>query len=1042
MYVSAKVNGQSVRALLDTGATHNFVSVDEAKRLGLKTTKEGGTMKAVNSPAKPIGGIAQGVYITLGTWSGKLDFSIVPMDDFKMVLGMEFFNQVHAFPLLATNSLSILDGSKACMVPTERGKSEEKTLSAMQFKRAFKKDPSFLVSIRELNEEGNSGTSPSQVPPRIQAVLNEYKDVMPPELPKKLPPRREVNHAIEMEQCAKPPALAPYRMAPPELEELRRQLKDLLDAGYIRPSKAPFGAPLGKARYFTKLDLRSGYYQVRIAKGDEPKTACTTRDGSFEFLVMPFGLTNAPATFCTLMNKVLQPFLDRFVVVYLDDIVVYNTTLEDHAQHLRQVLQVLRDNELFLKLEKCSFAQQEVEFLGHKIAGGKIMMENVKVKAILDWEPPSKVPELRSFLGLVNYYRRFIKGYSAKAALLTDMLKKNRTWHWSEECQRAFEELKKAISEEPALALPDHTKPFEVQTDASDFAVGGVLMQEGHPIAFESRKLNDTERRYTVQEKEMTAIIHCLRVWRHYLLGSHFTIMTDNVVTSYFQTQKKLSPKQVRWQDFLAEFDYQLEYKPGRPPTRSASKGLAGEGAREKDKALLARGRHPPHQGRPAVCAKVGKEVIKECHDSKWAGHPGIEHTTALVQASYFWPHMRDDIEAYVRTCLVCQQDKVDHQLPAGLLEPLPLATRPWESVSMDFITSLPKSEGYGSIMVVVDRYSKYATFIAAPINCKADEAARLFVKHIVKLWGVPKSIVSDRDPRFTGRFWTKLFKMLETDLKFSTSFHLQTDGQTERINGLLEMYLRHYVSAHQRDWAKLLDIAQFSYNLQRSEATGKSPFEIIMGFQPMTPNAIASTYGGKSPAAHKLAREWHEEADITRAYLDKAARKMKKWADTRRRHVEYKEGDQVMINLLPQQFKTLRKVHKGLVRHYEGPFRVVRHVGNVSYQLQLPPRLKIHPVFHVSLLKPYHEDMGEPSRGESRRAPTAVVTAFDKDVDYIIADRMVSRRGVPAHSEYLVKWKKLPENEATWEREEDLWQFAEHIQRFKHESATRTSRA
>ena len=175
----------------------------------------------------------------------------------------------------------------------------------------------------------------------------------------------------------------------------------------------------------------------------------------------------------------------------------------------------------------------------------------------------------------------------------------------------------------------------------------------------------------------------------------------------------------------------------------------------------------------------------------------------------------------------------------------------------------MPKSEGCGSIMVVVDRYSKYATFIATPADCKADEAARLFVKHIVKLWGVLKSIVSDRDPRFTVCFWTELFKMLGTDLKFSTSFHPKTDRQTERINGLLEMYLRHYVSAHQRDWVKLLDIAQFSYNLQRSEATGKSLFEIIMGFQPMTPNAIASTYGGKSPATYKLAREWHEEANI-----------------------------------------------------------------------------------------------------------------------------------------------------------------------------------
>ncbi|KAH9657888.1 Endonuclease [Citrus sinensis] len=305
----------------------------------------------------------------------------------------------------------------------------------------------------------------------------------------------------------------------------------------------------------------------------------------------------------------------------------------------------------------------------------------------------------------------------------------------------------------------------------------------------------------------------------------------------------------------------------------------------------------------------------------------------------------------------------------------------------MDFISALPKSEGCGSIMVVVDRYSKYATFIAAPTDCKADEAARLFVKHIIKLWGVPKSIVSDRDPRFTGRFWTELFKMLGTDLKFSTSFHPQTDGQTERINSLLEMYLRHYLSAHQRDWAKLLDVAQFSYNLQRSEATGKSPFEIIMGFQPTTPNAIASTYEGKSPVAHKLAREWHEEADITRAYLDRAARRMKKWADSRRRHVEYKEGDQVMVKLLPQQFKTLRKVHKGLVRRYEGPFEVVQRVGKVSYQLQLPPRLKIYPVIHVSLLKPYHGDAGDPSRGKSRHAPTAVVTAIDKDMEYILAD-------------------------------------------------------
>lgn len=264
------------------------------------------------------------------------------------------------------------------------------------------------------------------------------------------------------------------------------------------------------------------------------------------------------------MNKVFQPYLDKFVVVYLDDLVVYSSSMEEHAQHLRVVLQALREHELYIKLEKCSFAKEEVSFLGHKIGGGKIMMEDKKVKAIREWEEPKTVPQLRSFLGLVNYYRRFIRGYSTICAPLTDLLKKNKPWVWSMPCQKAFDALKEAVTSEPVLALPDHDKAFEVHTDASDFSIGGVLMQEGHPIAFESRKLNETERRYPVHEKEMTAVVHCLRAWRHYLLGSTFVVRTDNVAASYFQTQKKLTPKQARWQAYLAEFDYSIEYKPGK----------------------------------------------------------------------------------------------------------------------------------------------------------------------------------------------------------------------------------------------------------------------------------------------------------------------------------------------------------------------------------------------------------------------------------------------------------------------------------------------
>ncbi|XP_070007039.1 uncharacterized mitochondrial protein AtMg00860-like [Nicotiana sylvestris] len=216
-------------------------------------------------------------------------------------------------------------------------------------------------------------------------------------------------------------------------------------------------------------------------------------------------------------------------------------------EHLRKVFQVLQENELYITREKYEFAQLKVHFLGHVISNGELRMDEAKVHAIQEWEAPIKVTELRSFLGLVNYYRQFISGYLAKAAPLTELLKRNKPWVWMEHCQKAFECLKAAVTNEPVLALPNFAKTFDVHTDALDFAIWGVLMQDKHLIAFESCKLNETERRYTVQENEMTAIVHCLHTWRHYLLGLRFVVKTDNVATSYFQTQKKITPKQARW---------------------------------------------------------------------------------------------------------------------------------------------------------------------------------------------------------------------------------------------------------------------------------------------------------------------------------------------------------------------------------------------------------------------------------------------------------------------------------------------------------------
>ncbi|KAL2251721.1 UNVERIFIED_CONTAM: Gag-Pol polyprotein [Sesamum indicum] len=365
-------------------------------------------------------------------------------------------------------------------------------------------------------------------------------------------------------------------------------------------------------------------------------------------------------------------------------------------------------------------------------------------------------------LSRTNYFTKIdLRGYSAIAPPLTDLLKKIETWNWTPQCQVAFNDLKRAMVTDPVLALPDMLKPFMVETDASNFSLGGVLMQDGHPVAFESRKLKDAERRYSMHEKELMAVVHCVRLWRHYLLGSPFVVRTDNTAVSHFMSQPKLTSRRARWQELLSEFHFVLEYLAGSSnhavdtlsrradlanlesiaavsssvvamfvkdqvrellPRDSAAQGLIRLVEQGKARQFWVEDGLLMTKGNRVYVMRgedLRKSFISECHDTLWAGHQRQERTYALVQRAYYWPQMRDDVETYVRTCLICQQDKADHQKKAGLLQPLPIPKRTWESISMDYISGLPKVVDLGSIIVVVDRLSKYATFIAAPKHVK-----------------------------------------------------------------------------------------------------------------------------------------------------------------------------------------------------------------------------------------------------------------------------------------------------------------------------------
>ena len=434
-------------------------------------------------------------------------------------------------------------------------------------------------------------------------VVKEFPEVFPDDLPG-LPPDREIEFSIDLIPGTGAISKAPYRMAPAELKELKEQLQELLDKGFIRPSVSPWGAPvlfvkkkdgsfrlcidyrelnkvtirnkyplpriddlfdqLQGAQVFSKIDLRSGYHQLKIKTEDVPKTAFRTRYGHYEFLVLPFGLTNAPAVFMDLMNRVFRPYLDQFVVVFIDDILIYSKSLQAHEEHLKIVLQILKEEKLFAKLKKCDFWLDRISFLGHVISKDGISVDPKKVEAVVEWERPTNVSEVRSFLGMAGYYRRFVEGFSLIAIPLTRLTQKRTKFEWTDDCEQSFQELKKRLITAPVLTVPAETGEFCIYSDASRKGLGCVLMQNGKVIAYASRQLKSYESNYPTHDLELAAVVFALKIWRHYLYGSRCEIFTDHKSLKYIFTQKELNLRQRRWLELLKDYDLTISYHPGK----------------------------------------------------------------------------------------------------------------------------------------------------------------------------------------------------------------------------------------------------------------------------------------------------------------------------------------------------------------------------------------------------------------------------------------------------------------------------------------------
>ena len=940
---------------------------------------------------------------------------------------------------------------------------------------------------------------------RLPECYTEFKDVFSETNADILPEHRRFDCEIELKSLdAVPPFRPIYNLGEADRTELKKYIEDMLAKGFIRASKSPAGAAvffvpkkdrsrrlcvdyrwlnemtvrnsfplplvsdlldrLSRAKTFTKIDLRGAYNLVRIKPGDEWKTAFRCVFGHFEYMVMPFGLANAPAIFQSMMTEIFRDVLDVFVVIYIDDLLIFSESEEEHVEHVKEVLRRLRSNKLYAKLSKCAFHSGSVEFLGFVISGNGISMAEDKVDSIKNWPVPTSVREIQSFLGFVNFYRKFVSSFAEISAPLVELTKKDVSWKWGDDCQRAFLGLKAAVESAPSLWHPRFDLPFVLETDASDFAMGAVLSQPTtldeqsslNPVGFYSKKLSPAERNYDVHDKELLAIICALSQWSHYLLSSDFVIRiyTDHKNLIYFKTRQTLNPRQLRWKMFLSQFIFVLLYRKGSEniPADLLSRRCdfaGGEilGSQVDSHILLS---EELFDARRSVLAAVSvknyslptfiaKEedrikVILQRHNSVLAGHHGRSKTFELIARDFVWPGMRKMIYDYVDSCAICQQSKSRRRKPYGLLTPLPIPSRPWKDISMDFITKLPMSGGFDSVLVVVDRFSKMSHFIPCVESLNAEELCDLVIKQVVRYHGLPDSIVSDRGPQFVSKFWKTLLGLFGIKASLSTTAHPQTDGQTERMNQNLEQYLRSYTNYLQDDWSQLLCYAEFAINNVVNVSTGKSPFEVNYGFNPRM-DYLNEVDGTRMESVDTWATNLNLIHFGIEAALLSASERMAVSANRKRIDHSFKVGDQVWLS--SENLNVVRPSRKLGFRRV-GPFKILEFVNRVAVRLELPVGVRIHPVFHVSLLLPFRG----PMKGQDGIRPGPVEIGPD-GVPVLEVEAILGARRRKGGLEFLVKWLGYGDLENSWQPCEDVRNSRELVVEFyrRNPGATKPSK-
>ncbi|KAM0054415.1 putative nucleotidyltransferase, Ribonuclease H [Helianthus debilis subsp. tardiflorus] len=1067
-----------VTVLFDSGADTSYMSLKISKLLKRTPTPldTKHVVELANGKSVEAAHVVKGCSIVLAGQAFSIDLIPIVLGSFDVVIGMDWLSQHHA---------EILCKEKVIRIP----RSSQEPLEVQGDKSGAVGHTAILALVTDASAKERKL---EDIP-----VVRDFPQVFPEDLPG-LPPHRQVEFQIELAPGAAPIARAPYRLAPTELEELSKQLQELLEKGFIRPSSSPWGAPVlfvkkkdGTFRmcidyrelnkvtvknryplpriddlfdqlqgscYYSKIDLRSGYHQLRVRDEDVSKTAFRTRYGHYEFLVMPFGLTNAPAVFMDLMNRVCKPYLDKFVIVFIDDILIYSKSQEEHEQHLRLILELLRKEQLYAKFSKCDFWLREVHFLGHVVNKDGIHVDPSKVDSIRNWPAPRTPTEIRQFLGLAGYYRRFIKDFSKIAQPLTMLTQKGVVYRWGNTQETAFQYLKDRLCSAPILSLPEGTDDFVVYCDASIQGLGCVLMQQDKVIAYASRQLKVHERNYTTHDLELGAVVFALKIWRHYLYGTRCTIYTDHRSLEHILKQKDLNMRQRRWVELLNDYECAIKYHPGKAnvvadalsrkdtlPKRVRALQLTIQSSLpaqiraaqiealkpENVKAEALRGsRQQMEQKEDGAYYVTGRIwvplygglrelVMDEAHKSRYSVHPGSDKMYHDIKTTYWWPNMKALIATYVGKCLTCARVKIEYQKPSGLLQQPEIPQWKWEQISMDFVTGLPRSQrGNDTIWVIVDRLTKSAHFLAIKETDKFSTLADIYMKEVVLRHGVPTSIISDRDARFTSELWRAMHKAFGSRLDMSTAYHPQTDGQSERTIQTLEDMLRACVIDFGNGWEKHLPLVEFSYNNSYHTSIQAAPFEALYGRKCRSPLCWAEV-GDSQITGPDIVVDATEKIAQIRQRMAAARDRQKAYADKRSKPLEFQVGDRVLLKVSPWKGVVRFGKRGKLNPRYVGPFEITERIGKVAYRLNLPAELgAVHNVFHVSNLKKCLSDetliipFKELTIDERLQFVEEPVEITDRDV------KVLKHKRIPL---VRVRWNSRRGPEYTWEREDQM---------------------